>query len=102
MIHQLVDDLDGTLLDDDGGTVSFSINATAYEIDLSSAHADELRAALEPYIAVARRVGGRPAKATRNSRSQTDVVRAWARENGHEVSDRGRIPQAIMDAYSAR
>lgn len=105
IVHQLIDDIDGTVLDHgEGSTVHFSLDGTAYEIDLTDAHADELRSALQPYVNAGRRLGrgsapARKGRAT-SSRDLADV-RSWANANGHAVSDRGRVPQAVLDAYDA-
>ena len=101
-----------TLVDDiDGGpaveTVSFSLDGVAYEIDLSEGNAARFRDALAPYVGPARRRGGRAATGSgrgRSSRSRgannrTAQIRAWARENGHKVNERGRIPADITAAY---
>ena len=116
IVHQLVDDLDGSLLDvGSGETVTFSLDGTAYEIDLTDDNAAALRAAFEPYIAAARSVSARPANAarTRSSASsgprqqrragQRDYapIRAWAAENGYELSERGRVPASVLEAYDA-
>ncbi|MFT4230066.1 MAG: Lsr2 family protein [Microbacterium sp.] len=108
IVHQLVDDLDGTVLEvGDGETVLFSLEGTAYEIDLTIAHAAALRDALQPYIAAGRRVSGaRSAEASgtgRRRKGQTDYgpIRVWAKENGHSVSDRGRVPASVIEAYEA-
>ncbi len=105
-----VDDLDGS---DASGTVSFALDGKSYEIDLSDENAARLRDALATYVAAARRSGGsgrggraaRPADApappARTDREVTAAIRAWARENGHEISERGRIPKAVVDAYHA-
>jgi hypothetical protein len=101
----LVDDLDGGPAEE---TVLFSVDGVAYEIDLSAANAAKLRDAFAPYVGTARRVGGggsgagrgRPA---RGARSRPDdriaQIRAWARENGHHVNERGRIPATVVAAY---
>jgi len=109
IVHQLVDDIDGTVLDPGSGqTVLFSLDGIAYEIDLTDAHAAELRDALAPFVSAARAVaGGRarrgPAPAGRRRSGQRDytAVREWAKANGHAVSDRGRVPAAILEAYDA-
>lgn len=109
IVHQLIDDLDGTVLDHGAGdTVHFSLDGTAYEIDLTEAHAADLRAALDPYISAGRRLGrgGSAANAAPKRRSggsgrDLAAVRAWANTNGHAVSDRGRVPAAVLDAYDA-
>ena len=96
---QLVDDLDKSSAADE--TVSFSLDGVNYEIDLTAKNAAALRDALALYIGHAERVGGR--KATRSagsgSRSNVSAVREWARANGHQVSERGRIPADVQAAY---
>lgn len=106
IVHQLVDDIDGTVLGiGEGETVHFSLNSTAYEIDLTTENADALREALEPYIAGARRASGTPRGGSARKRSaaspETAAIREWAKANGHKVSERGRIPAAVIDAYRA-
>lgn len=115
IVHQLVDDIDGTVLEvGDGETVLFSLDGTAYEIDLTDENAAALREALEPYVAAARsvsaRAGGRKssgaggASGRRQKRSgQRDYapIREWAAQNGHTVSERGRVPAAVLEAYDA-
>ena len=89
----LTDDLDGTEADQ---TVEFSLGNASYSIDLSDANVAKLEAALEPFIAKAEKVRG-----GRAGRGGTAEIRAWARENGFEVSDRGRVPADVMAAYEA-
>lgn len=108
IVHQLVDDIDGSLLESgEGETVNFSLNGAAYEIDLNSTHAEELRAALAPYIQAGRRAtaGGAARSATTRRRSSgssdTAAIREWAKANGHKVSERGRISADVMAAYRA-
>lgn len=111
-MHQLVDDLDGTVLDiGDGETVMFSLDGTAYEIDLTTEHAARLRAVLEPYLSAGRALtapGARRGSSTRSgggrsagSPAYLAAVRDWARNNGFSVSDRGRVPANILAAYEA-
>lgn len=106
VVYQLVDDIDGTVLDEGKGeTVKFALDGVDYEIDLTDNRAAELREALSEYIASARRVGGRQQRGTRTQLPATGpkrdlaAIRKWARANGHEVADRGRIPQNIIDAF---
>lgn len=109
IVHQLVDDIDGTLLDvGEGETVLFSLDGIAYEIDLSEANARALRDALSTYVDAARSVstsrGAAPARRSgRAAGPQRDLadVRAWARSNGHQISERGRVPASILEAYDA-
>ena len=105
----LEDDLDGGPADE---TVRFGLDGGQYEIDLSNANAARLRDAIRPFASKARRVQGTSGsgRAGRGSRGaatavkrnpETAAIRKWAKENGHEVSDRGRIHQEIQDAYYA-
>ena len=100
----LEDDLDGGPADE---TVRFGLAGAQYEIDLSSANADKLRAAIRPYVGKARRAqakqAGRPAAKSSGTRANPDTpkIRAWAKENNYNVSDRGRIHQEVQDAYYA-
>lgn len=107
IVHQLVDDIDGTILGvGEGETIHFSLNSTAYEIDLTTENADAFRKALEPYIAGARRAsssasrGGSSRKRSAAS-PETAAIREWAKANGHDVSERGRIPATVVEAYRA-
>lgn len=102
---RLVDDLDGEVADE---TVEFGVDGKSYEIDLSTANAKKLRDALADFVASARRAGGRrrgggaPAAVARRptiDREQNQAIREWARKRGMKVSDRGRIPAEVLDAY---
>jgi len=115
VVVSLVDDLDGSDADE---TVEFALDGVSYEIDLSADNAAELRDLLAPFVGHARRVGGRkrrttngraarsaaatPATPSKSDRQQNAAVRAWARENGYEISDRGRIPSEVIEAYQAK
>ncbi|MBO3674143.1 Lsr2 family protein [Streptomyces sp. 4503] len=98
----LVDDLDGGEADE---TVTFSLDGKSYEIDLTTNNADKLRDALEPYTKGGRRTGGRAsggrgkARAASGGSQDTAKIRAWAKENGYEVNDRGRVPATVREAY---
>lgn len=101
----LVDDLDGGEAEE---SVSFSLDGVTYEIDLSSANAEALREAVAPWVGHARRVSGRTGKGRgpgrpRAAAAKADLgdVRAWARESGYQVSDRGRVSAEVMTAYDA-
>ena len=101
-------DLDGSEAYD---TVSFAIDGVSYDIDLSEGNAEALRGLFGPYILAGRRTGGRYKVAARQAAktkpsagaAATDAVdvRAWARENGFQVSDRGRVSGDIKAAYEA-
>ncbi|WP_422117813.1 histone-like nucleoid-structuring protein Lsr2 [Brachybacterium sp. UNK5269] len=96
----LTDDVDGS---EATGTVSFALDGVAYEIDLNDDNAQQLRDQLGEWASKARRVGGRRTTGTRSAGSSNDAakIRTWARENGYEVSERGRVPQEIREAYNA-
>ncbi|SDO93501.1 Lsr2 protein [Microbacterium testaceum StLB037] len=106
-VTHLVDDLDGSVLENgEGKQVTFSVEGRAYEIDLSDANADKLFEVFAPYVAAARSVGSSDARGSRRNpprKGSVDLgaVREWARANGHTVSDRGRVPATIIDAYTA-
>jgi hypothetical protein len=91
---QLVDDIDGGPADT---TVSFALDGSNYEIDLSTANAHRLREALAQYVGAARKVG-RGTRA-RSGGSDSAKVRDWAKAEGMTVSERGRIPAEIREAY---
>ena len=96
-----IDDLDGS---EAAGTVRFGLDGTEYEIDLSTAHGGELRSALEQYIRHARRTGtARRAPRSRNGNNAVDTakVREWAKEQGIEIKDRGRVPATVVEKYQA-
>jgi Lsr2 len=106
---QLVDDLDGTQ-SGDIGTVMFGLDGVAYEIDLTEANARNLRGELEKFVVHARRTGGRLQRGTGSTagngaatanREQAQAVREWARRNGFDVSDRGRISANVVEAFEA-
>ncbi len=101
----LEDDLDGG---EAAETVTFGLDGVSYEIDLSDQNAVKLRDDLASWIGHARRAGGRRATGRRASASSTSTpsrrsdlaaVRAWARQHGHQVSDRGRVSAAVQEAY---
>lgn len=105
----LVDDLDGGTATE---TVTFGLDGSGYEIDLSADNAEKLREALAPFVGHARRSSrttarpnsqSRPGRGggARIDREQTQAVREWARKNGHKVSERGRIPGSILEAYNS-
>lgn len=103
---RLVDDLDGKPADE---TVEFAIDGKAYEIDLSADNAAHLRDALAEFVASARRTAGRARRASAPAaaaprrpvvdREQNQAIREWARSRGMKVSDRGRIPSEVLEAY---
>lgn len=101
---ELVDDIDGSPLGEDAQVINFAVNGTEYTIDLSPQNADKFFEALAPYIQNAQRVGriGRrgSAKGKTDKSNDSSAVRDWARKNGYEVSDRGRIPKSIFEDFA--
>lgn len=106
-ITHLVDDLDGSVLEEgQGKQITFSLDGRAYEIDLSDRNADKFYSAVAPFVDAARPVSRgvsnarRPRPARRGSDVDLGAVREWARSNGHTVSDRGRVPATVLEAYT--
>jgi hypothetical protein len=104
----LVDDLDGGEADE---TVTFALDGVAFEIDLKSQNADKLRELLAPFVEKGRKQSGRLSSVRGRGRNaaagrpasggtqDTAKIRAWAKENGFTVNDRGRVPSEIRSAY---
>ena len=102
-----IDDIDGGAAE---GTVRFALDGTEYEIDLNAKHSEELRSALGRYVSHARKVGGASRRAGRaagragrgsGSTLNTTEIRNWARENGYDIKDRGRVPADLVAKYQA-
>jgi hypothetical protein len=97
----LEDDLDGGPADE---TVRFGLGGTEYEIDLSTKNANVLRRQLAPFIEHARKAGRgqrrRPGRTT-SSRERSADIRAWAKDQGITVSERGRISASVAEQYEA-
>ena len=101
----ITDDLDGT---EGADTVTFAFEGIEYQVDLSESNVKKLKKALDPYISAARKTGGRrssgrrsSASSGRSASSDTAAIREWARSQGLQVSERGRVPQSIRDQYAA-
>ena len=99
----MVDDLDGS---EAAEQVEFAVDGRSYEIDLSAANSAKLREALAPFVSAARRAGGRrsaapPAASPRPAadRQQNQAIREWAVAQGMKISERGRIPSNVLEAY---
>ncbi|MGC5019125.1 histone-like nucleoid-structuring protein Lsr2 [Micromonospora sp. DT47] len=111
VITVLTDDLDGGKAD---RTVEFSVDGVAYTIDLSDENAGVLRKALDPYISAGRRMGRGAVEVARPTRrpgrtgvsgmdrEQNRAIREWATKNGYEISERGRIPVSVVEAWKNR
>ena len=106
VITTLIDDLDGGTAEE---TVRFSFEGAAYEIDLSGKNALKFRKAVEPYITAGTKVGrgglvrvpASPRGSSAAGREENAAIRAWAKAQGMDISDRGRIPQDVVDKYRA-
>lgn len=113
---QLVDDIDGSVIDENAGeTIEFSVSVE-YVIDLKTKNANEFHRKLNYYIDHGTRVGGRkrkpsptatlvPAASTgspaKRDAAQTQAIRKWAIDKGYPISQRGRIPADVEEAYNA-
>ncbi len=97
-----IDDIDGSEAE---GTVRFALDGSEYEIDLSIAHSTELRQSLDKYVAHARKLGGTTRRAPRgtsrkgSSPIDATAVRSWAREQGIDIKERGRVPANVVAQY---
>ena len=105
VITEFIDDIDGSPAE---RTFTFAVDGTNYEIDLSTENIAEFKSAIGGFIESARKVkggsNGRRTRSTwtnggRRSREQTQAVREWARQHGHNISNRGRIPSSIQQAF---
>jgi len=98
-LHQ--GDVEGT------STVTFALDGASYEIDVCDKHGTAMHDAFAPYVAAARRAGRAPVagrrgrSAAKSGGDRTVAIREWARKNGHQVSDRGRLSAAVVSAYDA-
>jgi hypothetical protein len=100
VVETVLDDIDGSK---NAATYTFGLNGEEWSIDLSDKNAKKLSSALEPFITAGKKVGGRK-KARGNSKgTRKDLadVRAWGQANGYSVSERGRVPAAVLNAYDA-
>ena len=114
----LVDDLTGEE-SEDITTVEFALDGVTYEIDLDDKNSAGLRDQLAQYVAAARRTGGRRTAGRRRSggagtgtprttspggydRETSKQIREWAKGQGFEVSDRGRVPNNVVEAWEAQ
>lgn len=112
VVRQLIDDLDGSEIPNGGGErIEFSVRGVEYQIDLAAANIAKLDKALKPFVDAAVKVrGGRARRTVKSispdgsaggSKEQLSAVRQWARKNGYDVSDRGRIKAEIIEAFEA-
>jgi hypothetical protein len=108
-IQVITSDLSGEELEPgQGETIRFSVGGADYSIDLTEAEAEELRSTFDKYVKVATRASSRGTqstsrKASGSGRSSEELahIRTWAKENGHKVSERGRIKTEVLEAFDA-
>jgi hypothetical protein len=115
VLVQLVDDLDGTA-SEDIETVRFALGGVPYEIDLTQDNSAKLRDVLAEFVSGARRTGARASRggalggsrgksgessAAGHTKEQSKAIREWAKANGHELAERGRIPAGVVSAFEA-
>jgi len=103
----LIDDIDGS---EAVGTIRFALDGTEYEIDLNAENSEGLRSALGKYVSHARKIGSNARRAARGtarpgrgtgSGLNTTEIRHWAREQGYDIRDRGRVPADLVAKYQA-
>ena len=86
-------------------TLQFSLGNAAYEVDVCAKHAQQIRDGLQPFVAQARKTGsvssGRRRQRTAGTRQETAGIRSWAKDQGIQVNERGRIPASVVKEYEA-
>ncbi|QES45270.1 hypothetical protein DEJ49_33570 [Streptomyces venezuelae] len=102
VVRTLIDDLTGEE-SEEIATHTFAVDGVGYEIDLTPESLDTFFEALRPFMNKGRKTGrvknGSKARKAANSGEDTAAIRTWARDNGFEVNDRGRVPAPIREAY---
>jgi hypothetical protein len=103
VVVTMTDDLDGGKAD---SSVTFAFEGSSYEIDLGKRNLSAMQKAFAPYISAARKVPSARRSPTRSaparsSKEDLSAIREWAKANGHQVSDRGRIASDVQEAYRA-
>jgi Spy/CpxP family protein refolding chaperone len=98
----VTDDIDGS---PDAETMTFGLDGVTYEIDLSADNRARLERDIAPYIDAGRRIARSRSRSSQGRaagpRIDRAAVRAWAKENGIQVSERGRISAQLMNEYEA-
>lgn len=99
---QLVSDLSGEDIGEGAGqSVKFGWLGAEYSVDLTNKEVEKFAKAIEPFVNVATKTGGRKSSGSAGPKKDTRAIREWANANGHEVGDRGRIPAEVIAAYEA-
>lgn len=106
VVREFIDDIDGSVAE---RTFTFAVDGTTYEIDLSSENIAEFTSAIGGFIESARKVKttsrrqrGASTTDLRERRERLNEVRAWAKKNGYNVSDRGRVSTEVLAAFDNR
>lgn len=92
----ITDDLDGS---SGAGAVTFTFDGQGYEIDLTTANRERMRATLQPFIDASRRTGQRKPPRTAARRADLAAIRAWAAAQGLQIAERGRISADVLSKY---
>ncbi|MET0450644.1 MAG: Lsr2 family protein [Mycobacterium sp.] len=100
-VVEWIDDIDGSAAAE---TVTFTIDGSRYEIDLSEENAAKLRKAMKRWVEAARRSGTKKARGTRPKEDPAESAKArkWALDNGFDVGPRGRLRSEVLDAFRSR
>jgi hypothetical protein len=100
-VVEWVDDIDGTAAAE---TVTFTIDGSRYEIDLSEKNAAKLRKSMSGWIEASRRSGHRRSRGgqPKADPAESTKARKWAADNGFDVGPRGRLRSEVLDAYRSR
>lgn len=113
IVERLTSDVSGEEIpaDSSGGTVEFAVSGSLYAVDLTAAELEQFNEVLTPYVDAAQKLTHRGARMTkirlssaptgRRSKEQLASIRSWAKRNGHQVSERGRIPELVLTAFDA-
>ena len=100
-IVEWVDDIDGTAAAE---TVTFTLDGSRYEIDLSEANAAKLRKSMNKWVEAGRRSGQKKGRSPRakDDPAESAKARKWAMDNGFDVGPRGRLRSEVLDAFRSR
>jgi hypothetical protein len=107
VVHLLIDDLDGSQIPPaTGERLTFALRGTKFRIDLSEENVAKFDAAIQPFVDAATQIGGRRRRTRRSddekaARMRAASIRRWADKNGYDVSKRGRLASAVVEAFEA-
>jgi hypothetical protein len=94
----VTDDLDES---EGAGRIRIDFRGISYEIDLTPAHKAKFAESIAPFTQAARRYGSTQTARTAAQQRNQSAIRSWAREQGLDVSDRGRMPTSVIVRYNA-